>query len=390
MLVILASVGQADWVTATVTTGTKPYAVAVNPLTNKIYVADSGSADVTVIDGLTNNTTTVAAGTNPYAVAVNPVTNKIYVANNGSSNVTVIDGATNGTATVTVGTNPRAVAVNPVTNKTYVANSGSTSTTVTVIDGATNGTTSVTVGTQPCAVAVNPVTNRVYVANSGSNNVTVIAEAPDNDTKVRAAFDPSPGIWTAVGRPTLTGKGVNRSTPNRNVMMGVVNRMNTAQKAWDWAAVTSGAGTDSITWTYNWGADSLIPGENYVCAQPLESDAGITNNEGMGTPFAGNLLVYPLYRIPPDIGTDSILRPVASFLAEGSWKIPPSARVRNRGAFDQGQFNVTFTAGTFQYEDCVVFGSGCDVHGRIRFPDSRLRCVHGQVHDDDGRGPVPG
>ena len=55
-----------------------------------------------MIDGATNTTTTVAAGTvRPYAVAVNPVTNKIYVANGGSGNVTVIDGATNTTTTVT-------------------------------------------------------------------------------------------------------------------------------------------------------------------------------------------------------------------------------------------------------------------------------------------------
>ena len=36
---------------------------------------------MTVIDGATNNTTTVAAGNRPDAVAVNPVTNQIYVAN---------------------------------------------------------------------------------------------------------------------------------------------------------------------------------------------------------------------------------------------------------------------------------------------------------------------
>ena len=33
-------------------------------------------------------------------MAVNPVTNKIYVANQDSNNVTVIDGATNSTTTV--------------------------------------------------------------------------------------------------------------------------------------------------------------------------------------------------------------------------------------------------------------------------------------------------
>jgi len=38
---------------------------------------------------------TIGAGTNPFAAAVNPVTNKIYVTNKGSNNVTVIDVATN-------------------------------------------------------------------------------------------------------------------------------------------------------------------------------------------------------------------------------------------------------------------------------------------------------
>ena len=76
--------------------------MAVNPVTNKIYVANTDSNNVTVIDGATNATTTVAAGAHPCAVAVNPVTNKIYVANHGSNNVTVIDGATNDTTTVAV------------------------------------------------------------------------------------------------------------------------------------------------------------------------------------------------------------------------------------------------------------------------------------------------
>ena len=103
-------------------------------------------------------TATVPAGTNPFAVAVNPVTNKTYIANRFSANVTVIDGATNTTATVPTGITPNAVAVNPVTNKIYVATFSST---VTVIDGADNSTTTVVAGTQPVAVAVNPVTNRI-------------------------------------------------------------------------------------------------------------------------------------------------------------------------------------------------------------------------------------
>ena len=159
--------GHAQSVTATVPVGTLPVAVAVNPVTNKIYVANQNTANVTVIDGATNATTTVPAGTTAapgvLAVAVNPVTNKIYVANKGS-NVTVIDGATNATQTVDAGLLPSAVAVNPVTNKIYVVNGGSPS--VTVIDGATNATATVTVAAGGSVIAVNPVTNKIYVANS--------------------------------------------------------------------------------------------------------------------------------------------------------------------------------------------------------------------------------
>lgn len=55
--------------------------MAINPVTNKIYVpADSG---VLVIDGVTDSIiATVPAGTSPFQLAVNSVTNKIYVENN--------------------------------------------------------------------------------------------------------------------------------------------------------------------------------------------------------------------------------------------------------------------------------------------------------------------
>ncbi len=155
-----------------VAAGTYPQSVAVNPVTNMIYVANNSSSNVTVIDGATNTTTTVAAGSHPYSVTVNTVTNKIYVANNNSGNVTVIDGATNITTTVAAGSSSHSVAVNPVTNKIYVANYGSNN--VTLIDGATNATTTVAAGSNPFSVAVNPVARRVYVANYTSNNVTVI------------------------------------------------------------------------------------------------------------------------------------------------------------------------------------------------------------------------
>ena len=254
-------------------------------------------------------TTTVPADSNPYAVAANPVTNRIYVANSSSNNVTVIDGATNATITVATRTGPSAVAANPVTNKIYVANLNSDN--VTVIDGATNGTTTVAAGSTPRAVAVNLATNKIYAANEHSDNVTVITEAPVSDTKVRAAFDRLPGDTTVFARPPLTGKGVNRATPDRTEMMGVLNRVGTTQLPWDWASVTAGGGTDSIAWSYEWGTDSLIMGENFVCCVPLEDQAATTNNLGLGSPFAGNLEVYPVYRMEYHVGVEESFKPQA-------------------------------------------------------------------------------
>jgi DNA-binding beta-propeller fold protein YncE len=59
------TLAQAQTVTASPSVGTAPEAVALNPVTNKIYVANTSSANVTVIEGATNTTSTVATGTTP-------------------------------------------------------------------------------------------------------------------------------------------------------------------------------------------------------------------------------------------------------------------------------------------------------------------------------------
>ena len=59
-------------------------AIAIDTVTNKIYVTNYGSSNVTIIDGTTNSTTTVSVGTYPWGTAVNAVINKIYMANKGN------------------------------------------------------------------------------------------------------------------------------------------------------------------------------------------------------------------------------------------------------------------------------------------------------------------
>ena len=162
--------------------GSVPIGVAVDATSNKIYVANSGRNNISVIDGSSNTVVATVTDPNaiaPVAVAVNTTTNTIYVVNSQSNNLSVIDGATNSvTATIPVGTSPSGVAVDSQTNFIYVANVGNSGDpgNVTVINGATNATTTLADpnAKNPVAVAANSVTNKIYVANSGSNNVTVI------------------------------------------------------------------------------------------------------------------------------------------------------------------------------------------------------------------------
>lgn len=216
-----------DGATNSITTAIDPNAfslaaaaIAVNPVTNKIYVANNGlgifgntnPGNVTVIDGATNSTTTLTDpnAITPQFVAVNPVTNKIYVTNLGDlgdippglnhGNITVIDGATNATTTLTDpnAVAPQAVAVNQTTNKIYVAIPSDSAPTgnggVIVIDGATNAISTVRDpnASYPERLAVDSVTNTIYVTNSGCQNdacthpgsVTVINGATNAVTTV--------------------------------------------------------------------------------------------------------------------------------------------------------------------------------------------------------------
>jgi DNA-binding beta-propeller fold protein YncE len=254
-------------------------AVAVNKVTNRIYVAggmnaDSSVADlVTVIDGATHSTTTIQAGLVPFAVAANEATNKIYVANlgrtylfqrGGKGIVTVIDGATNFIATV-IDPNaegPRSIAVNPLTNKIYVANDLSHN--VTVIDGATNSTTTIAdpnaTRLAPVAVAVNPVTNKIYVANQNiafppgnPGNITVIDGQTNTTTTVTDpnAFSPNAvAVNTVTNRIYVTNRGAYPAANHGNVTVidGVTNSTTTVvdPNAVDPRAVAVNQTTDKI------------------------------------------------------------------------------------------------------------------------------------------------
>ena len=73
--------------------GLKPHSIAVNEITNKIYVANDDSGTVSVIDSNSGvKVKNIGVGAAPTSVAVDISHNKIYVANRDSNSISVIDG----------------------------------------------------------------------------------------------------------------------------------------------------------------------------------------------------------------------------------------------------------------------------------------------------------
>jgi|SRR5665647_2179732 len=153
--------------------GSKPLGVAITPNGKWVYVANSGSNNVSVIDTATNTVIkTIPVGNHPYGVTVNLSGTKVYVTNQDSENISVIDTATNTvTANITVEKYPHGVAVTPDGSKVYVVNHNKLIGTVSVINTTTNTVIKkIQVGNNPCGVAVTHDGKWVYVTNSGSAN----------------------------------------------------------------------------------------------------------------------------------------------------------------------------------------------------------------------------
>lgn len=126
----------------TIKVGSDPKDIAVNPVTNMVYVTNFDN--VAVIDGATNNIVThipIGNNANGWAIEMNPDTNRAYVVANLANSVVVIDTSENTVITnIPVGNGPEGIAINTRTNMIYVANARESSNpnSISIIDGSSN------------------------------------------------------------------------------------------------------------------------------------------------------------------------------------------------------------------------------------------------------------
>ena len=156
--------------------GSYPVGIGINPVTNKLYVANQFSNSVTVIDGNTNNIeSTIQVDNFPYDLEVNSYNNRIYVTNRGSNTVSVIDGSTNQRlSNINVGESPVGISIDPSENIIYVTNLGKNSS-LSIIDGISNKVTgTVELNGIFYGIAVNPLTKTIYLSNIKNHTISVL------------------------------------------------------------------------------------------------------------------------------------------------------------------------------------------------------------------------
>ena len=133
--------GTPPTVAAPVLLGVNPTYSYLDPHLNRLYVTNTGDNTVSVFDASNVNVANsppipslappVLVGTAPTGIAALQDGSRVYVANSGSNNVSVVSATSFAVLkTIAVGVNPIFVAADPTSTKVYVANQGGSSTSV--------------------------------------------------------------------------------------------------------------------------------------------------------------------------------------------------------------------------------------------------------------------
>lgn len=118
-----------DQVVATIPVGAHPWNLVATP-DGTVYVGVQGTGEVAVLRA-GQVIADIPVGASPHGVAYDPTRQEVFVNNSNSDTVSIIDTHTNTVVqTVAVGSQPQGVAVDPTTGDVYVANQGSQTVTV--------------------------------------------------------------------------------------------------------------------------------------------------------------------------------------------------------------------------------------------------------------------
>lgn len=169
------------------TVGPHVWGMVFDQPSSTLFLTHTATAQIVALDEKTHAVSTLPVGKIPCALAINPVTRRLYVVNYGDETLSILDLQTRTrVATLRVGPHPQGLAVDSKSNRIYVANVHGNS--VTIIDGAKNTVVGVSrAGKHPYAVTVDQGSGHVYAANYGAPWVTPLSDT--NQSALQSHFE---------------------------------------------------------------------------------------------------------------------------------------------------------------------------------------------------------
>lgn len=162
-----------------ISAGMHLWGMALDESLNVLYTTQTTGGNLLALNLKSNEKKVIPTGAIPCAIAINPKTHTIYVANYGDNSVTVISGRTHtAVAKIVVGKHPQALAIDSTANLVYVANAHSDN--ITIIDGRTHRVIGArSAGKNPYGIIIASEGKKLYTANAGQPSLTEIKLAPD-------------------------------------------------------------------------------------------------------------------------------------------------------------------------------------------------------------------
>lgn len=248
----------------TITIGGIPGPVVMNPNGNRVYVANAGGSNISVIHTSTNALVrTITVGFGPQSMAISPDGTTLYVVNWNSRTISVVDTETNTViaeitppgifpdlmevavtsdgskflvsdlqnnklliyststgyallAAVTTGVGPLHIVVSPDASTAYVANT--TGQSLTVVNLTSYATTTIPLGTLPLSVAVSPDGSRIYVGHFDAPQLQVIDTA---DNTVETTINTGNAAWELAVTDSVVYAATKSGDPTRSVITPV-------------------------------------------------------------------------------------------------------------------------------------------------------------------------
>ena len=182
--------------------GNSPTGAVYDPYNQEIYIVNSGSSNVTVVNAFTGiSVANISVGDNPQDITYVPYNHDIYVDNYGSNNISVISSSSNRVvATFGVPGNPIHSVFDPQDNTLFVAGNFYSSSELWIISVTNNtllSTPSLPLNAAIEGFAFDPYNGYVYAADSNNNVVyaftysgNLVATIQTGQNPMEVAFDP--------------------------------------------------------------------------------------------------------------------------------------------------------------------------------------------------------